>query len=92
MATDKQIAERLNEWVGCNHMAFTENEIKDLVWALAMDPDLKDDFTTKITQARAELLEERRAEDDTVVEHKNTDDQTMGYAGVIRRQGEQLRS
>ncbi len=43
MATDKHIAERVNDWVGSDH-TFTASEIHVLAYALANDKELRGSF------------------------------------------------
>ena len=56
MATPQQIAERLNDWTGQN---ITEEEAIDLIWALAVDRDLKADVNKAVVQTRNNLATER---------------------------------
>ena len=58
MATPKQIAERLNDWTGQN---ITKEEAVDLIWALAVDPDLKADFDKAVSRMKSSLIAERAA-------------------------------
>ena len=58
MKTPQQIAERLNDWTGQN---ITKEDALDLIWALAVDCDLKADLDEAVVQMKTRLATERAA-------------------------------
>ncbi len=56
-ATIKQITERLNDWIGCEHH-FTTECVEHLTWALAMDQDLSDKFSGAVRDMRNDMTAE----------------------------------
>ncbi len=58
MATPQQIAERLNDWTGQDT---TEDEVRSLIWALAMDCDLKADLDKAVFRMKCKLEAEMAA-------------------------------
>lgn len=56
--TDKEIAERLEEWIGGFGHGIAAQEVHAIIWSLGQDPELRKAWAARVF---AEVQETRRA-------------------------------